>query len=484
MRSIEIDIPRKALYEIGTCIGAIQKLLLKREVNLTAFILNGLDENGRYFEMANEKLEGPQLCAPTTKLVSNLHELVLHATSLTTTTLLLNNTSTGLRYLSLSSNSNINWAVSTKDFSKFANMKQLNLKRCKIGDFIDEFTFPNSLETLDLSGNDIKFVDNVNFPMHLSNLNLSDNGIKCLTTPPLPRSLKSFSVYTEGIQECDLSVNKFGERLQIELLYLGLYHWERLEPSKHYKLPEMLRLLSIISFEFTLHLYPNTLANLYLERCNFSEQDVIDLTCCPKLKFLDFTICDLRDCEFRLPNYLEEVGLFYNETRGFPTEVGGLKCLRKVSFRGCFSKSVIIDFSSTVLELIDFTSSGIEEISLSFPGPTTLLRKLILGGNPLKDFTMEAVGHNNGCSHEKLQEIDLRLIELTEERISELEAEVPASVRLLRVTPNPSKKDVLNAMCGNLFRAETKMEPTVGSCVTRETFYEEVKYPPLFDIGY
>ncbi|KAG5418961.1 hypothetical protein I9W82_003679 [Candida metapsilosis] len=480
MRSIEVNIPTEALYESGTCIEAIQKILIKKKVNLTSFIINGLDKNGHYSNSINEDLPDPQLWVPDAQILSTLQELVLHATSLTTTTPLLNYASTGLRYLSLSSSVCIDWAVSTKDFSKFTNLKQLDLKGCEIEDFVDKLVFPDSLESLDLSGNFIKSVDNAKFPNRLSNLNLSDNEIKSLTAPPFPKSLKSFSVHTGSMQECDLSVSSLGEKLQIKLLYLDSFGSND-KIIRRYKLPEILKLLSVQDTRCTFCSYPHTLTILYVAWCDFTGQDVLDLTCCPKLKHLDFTSCRFMSRELRLPDYLEDVSLVLTDFTEIPPAISRLEYLKELNIMKCFCETMTVNFLSTKLEVIDFSSCSIKKINLFFPGPTTLLRRLSLERNHLKDFTVEAMGHNNRCVHEKLQEIDLRSNKITEETISALKKELPISVKFLWVSI-PWKDDVSNALCGNLFTKKSGMKNITGSCFSRGICYNETPFPPFFDL--
>ncbi|KAG5419031.1 hypothetical protein I9W82_002798 [Candida metapsilosis] len=377
-----------------------------------------LDQNG----MLNEHWH-------PSELPSTLQEMCLHEMEVLSSEQIIQYFPTSLVRLELSYITEIDWSDSDLDFSKFTNMKSLKLKACDIGDYIYSFTFPDSIEEMSIDTNGIRSINEIQFPQKLKRLEVTTQEIEEVINPPFPLSLKELDLSYNRIKKIDITANKFGEPLQIDLLDL------RANKSKlsfsDCKLPDTLRYLSMgdcvqdEAFHFN-----DNFCILKLDSCEFKKLQGV--TFGSKLKSLEISDCKLTHFNANLPESLEEINLSRNELAEVPVQLCYLKNLRTISVESNEIRHVYLNFISSSLEVFNVSSNKIKEIQLAFPESVTNLLSVDLSANRLKRFSMAMIGHNGKTLHSNLYELVLSENEfLLDKDISTLLTQLPKSVQFM-----------------------------------------------------
>ncbi|KAG5416914.1 hypothetical protein I9W82_005644 [Candida metapsilosis] len=368
------------------------------------------------------------------ELPSTLQEIRLDSLELSSSKQILQYFPTSLVKLELIDGADIDWSDSDLDFSKFSNLKTLTLEGCATGDCINSFTFPDSLEEMDLSYNSIEAIDDVKFPKKLKRLVMSGEEIEEICETPFPRSLKELDLSESVLKNVDLVFNKFGEALQIDVLDLrgNSFLW-----LSKCKLPGTLRFLALercIQDE-ALH-FGDNLRVLNLSGCEF--QKLNEVTFGSSLTSLDLRWCKLKHFSMKLPESLEEIDLSGNSFKEVPVQLCNLRNLKIISMSYNNIKSVNLNFTSSALEVFNMNWNKIKEIQLTFPETVTNLKSVDLNANRLTRFSMAMIGHNGKTLHSNLYELVLsENHQLREGDISTLLAQLPKSTQLVWVNSEP-----------------------------------------------
>ena len=331
--------------------------------------------------------------------------------------------------LDLCNGTEIDWSDSDLDFSKFTNMKSLQLQYCEIRDYIYSFAFPSSLEEMKLWDIGISSINEIKFPKRLKRLQVTSEEIEEVINPPFPLSLRELDLSYNRIKKIDVTSNKFGEPLQIDLLDLRFNRSEL--PLSDCKLPDTLRYLFMghcvqdEAFHFN-----DNLCILKLDRCVFKKQQGV--TFGSNLKSLEMVNSRLTHFNVNLPESLEEIDLSRNKLAEVPVQLCYLKNLRKISVERNQIRYVYMNFISSSLEVFKVNCNKIKEIQLTFPESVTNLLLVDLSANRLKRFSMAMIGHNDRTLHNNLYELVLSENEfLLDEDISILLTQLPKSVQFM-----------------------------------------------------
>ncbi|KAG5417874.1 hypothetical protein I9W82_004202 [Candida metapsilosis] len=366
------------------------------------------------------------------ELPSTLQEIRLETMELPSSRQILEYFPSSLVKLELIDGADIDWSDSDLDFSKFVNLKILDFQRCVIGDYINSFTFPDSLEEMNLCENGINSIGDIKFPKNLKKLALVWEGIYEICKPPFPRTLKALDLSGNELKNVDLVFNKFGELLQIDLLDLRR---NDLVLSKC-KLPATLRYLAFNCIQDDAFHFGDNLRVLDLNGCEF--QKLHDVTLGSNLKSLEMMSCGLTHLNMKLPESLEEIDLSGNELSEVPVQLCNLRKLKTINISDNKIKSVKLNFTSSALEVFNMNCNKIKEIQLTFPETVTKLKSIDLSENRLRSFSMAMAGHNGKTLHNNLYELVLsENYQLREGDISTLLAQLPKSTQLVWVNSEP-----------------------------------------------
>ncbi|KAG5419025.1 hypothetical protein I9W82_002792 [Candida metapsilosis] len=320
----------------------------------------------------------------------------------------------------------IDWSDSVLDFSKFSNLKTLALKICNIGNYIDSFTFPHSLDEMNLCHNGINSIDAVKFPKNLKKLALVLEGVYEICKAPFPRSLKELDLTGNELKNVDLVFNKFGELLQIDLLDLTR---NDLVLSKC-KLPDTVRFLAVDCIQDEAFHFGGNLRVLNLSWGEFQKQHEITLG--SSLTSLDLSWCKLKHFSMKLPESLEKIDLSSNGLSEVPAQLCKLRNLKAINISNNKIKSVNLNFTSSALEVFKMNHNKIKELQLTFPEAVTNLKSVDLSANRLRRFSMAMIGHNGKTLHNNLYELVLlENYQLSEGDISTLLAQLRKSTHLV-----------------------------------------------------
>ncbi|KAI5950677.1 hypothetical protein KGF57_004283 [Candida theae] len=137
---------------------------------------------------------------------------------------------------------------------------------------------------------------------------------------------------------------------------------------------------------------------LCFRQCNL-ENMTLKLGC--GLKYLVLSRCNISKFGVDLPGCLEEVDLSHNNLTEFPAQLSSLKRLRLLNIADNRIQNGHIDFQTCSIEALDISCNLIEEIKLTFPGPTKLMY-LALHDNKMKEISNESIG-----SHPRLFKVEL-----------------------------------------------------------------------------
>ncbi|KAG5419617.1 hypothetical protein I9W82_003385 [Candida metapsilosis] len=365
------------------------------------------------------------------ELPSTLQEMCLHEMEVLSSEQIIQYFPTSLVRLELSYITEIDWSDSDLDFSKFTNMKSLKLKACDIGDYIYSFTFPDSIEEMSIDNNGIRSINEIQFPQKLKRLEVTTEEIEEVINPPFPRSLKELDLSYTRIKSIDITSNKFGEPLQIDLLKLGNYKSEL--SLSDCKLPDTLRYLSMSNCvqDEPFH-FGDNLCILKLDSCEFKKQQGV--TFGSNLKSLEISNCGLTHFNMKLPEALQEIDLSCNKLVEVPVQLCYFRNLRNISVESNQIIYVYLIFISSSLEVFNVSSNKITDIQLTFPESVTNLLSVDLSENRLTCFSMAMIGHNDKTLHNNLYELVLsRNMYLSVDDISTLLTQLPKSTQFMGV---------------------------------------------------
>ena len=283
------------------------------------------------------------------------------------------------------------------DLTQFSNLKFLKLSRCGVKNFeANMIQFPESLRTLDLSGNHIRSIDGIAFPKQLLSLNVSFNRIRNIQGDRLPLTLKHITVTPNPIKCIHLLKNEFGEELPIDSLSVntckGPLEGSTMAPNAQNLFFKNLVLLNDCSFS-------DKLVRLRLDDCVFL--DDLRFAAFPRLKYLCIKNCHQLGIE--LPETLEELEL--SQIYAIPPELALLENLRHLRLSGCI-KYPEIEFQSN-LESLELTFRGIKRLDLRFPKGVTNLKHIDLSRSRLESISIECIGCRDGSLHKNLVAVGL-----------------------------------------------------------------------------
>ena len=362
------------------------------------------------------------------ELPSTLQEMRLDSFELSSGKQVLQYFPSSLVKLELIDGGYIDWSDSDLDFSKFLNMKTLTLDGCGIGNNIDGFTFPDSLEELNLSHSYIRYVGDIKFPKKLKKLAFAWGAIEEICEASFPQSLKELDLSKNILKDVDVDLlfNKFGEPLQINLLDL---RGNCVVLSKC-KLPATVRYLALDCIQDEAFHFGDNLRVLNLSGSKFQKPH--EVTFGSSLTSLDLLWCDLKPFSMKLPDSLEEIDLSGNALSEVPVQLCNLRKLKTINISDNKIKSVKLNFTSSSLEVLNISCNKIKEIQLTFPETVTNLKLVDLSENRLKSFSMASIGHNGKTLHNNLYELVLwENHQLLKKDISTLLSRLPESTQLV-----------------------------------------------------
>ncbi|KAG5416916.1 hypothetical protein I9W82_004547 [Candida metapsilosis] len=364
------------------------------------------------------------------ELPSTLQEIRLETTELPSSRQILEYFPSSLVKLELIDGANIDWSDSDLDFSKFMNMKFLELRDCAIGHYINSFTFPDSLEEMNLCENGINSIGYIKFPKKLKRLAMEREEIEEICEASLPQSLKELNLSGNQLKNVDLVFNMFGKPLQIDVLYL-----DDLVLSKC-KLPVTLRYLTLDCIQDEAFHFGDNLHILVLSGSEFQKPHEVAFG--SSLASLDLSWCKLKHFSMKLPESLEEIDLSGNRLSEVPAQLCNLRKLKTINISDNKIKSVKLNFTSSSLEVLNISCNKIKEIQLTFPETVTNLKSVDLSANRLRRFSMAMIGHNGKTLHNNLYELVLlENYQLSEGDISILLARLPRSTQLVWANNGP-----------------------------------------------
>lgn len=366
----------------------------------------------------------------------------------------------GLEFLDLLK-SDFHWTESDLDFTKFLHLKELVLSHNILGPLTKSILFPDSIETLNLNYNMIQTLDDITFPKCMRHLNLTGNMIKRLYGGPLPLTLRTINVSYNALNEIDLLANNDGELLQLDTLRID-HNSDTLLESSICKIPTSLAEFFMygglapksIGRPPAAHSYlsEGELDSLYPQVLLFPNQNI--------LTKLDLQGCGIYNPKIQFPESLEVVNLSRNMFSKIPTSLLGLPNLRVLYMSGNQLDKISVQFTTSSIEVLDFSYNKISKFNLTFPTGETNLRVLKLNDNHLGEFTMNNLGGDKGAKHTKLYEIEL--IDnwpMPENHIKTLISTLPPSTKCLWYENTTHKiwggvefKIVVNELSGNLVK--------------------------------
>lgn len=320
----------------------------------------------------------------------------------------------GLEELDVSYNYLIDWDGSNSNFSRFKELKKLNLRGCDVKG-IERFQFPESLEDLNLLGHELSSIDDLAFLPNLLALNFSSHRLKHVCNPPLPHVLKKLELLCRNIETLDLSRNRDGKPFVIEHLEVGLSERSAAndEVSKTEfqwsKLPHVVRQLFLenccptgsVQFEKDLEV-------LSMVNCDLSKVTGLSFVPNSTLRKLTLSNCELTSLEFELPQLVEEVDLSRNKLSKIPEQLAGLEHLQVLNLsENEIGDEVEFRFEHKSLQVLDLSSNKLKSIQLSFPEGTTKLKIVDLSENQLKNISMSSIGHSGRTQHNTLYSLAL-----------------------------------------------------------------------------
>ncbi|KAG5419032.1 hypothetical protein I9W82_002799 [Candida metapsilosis] len=276
------------------------------------------------------------------------------------------------------------------DLSRFHSLRKLILL-VSFMDYVKETHLPDSVEELYLTCHAFTICE-VKFPERLKSMKLTGvygpRGTRAnLNGVQFPSTLKQVELWNNRIVAIDLSNV---ERLE----KLTLYRTE----FEGLKLPDV----DALSFEYC-EKVPESYcggAEQYLcfRGCNL-EKMKLKLGFC--LKYLVLSNCNLSKFDVDLPDCLEEIDLSHNNLTEFPVQLSNLTNLRLLHVADNRIHNGCIEFQTCSIEALDLSCNSIEEIKLTFPGPTKLMY-LALHGNKIREISDESIG-----SHPRLFHVEL-----------------------------------------------------------------------------
>ncbi|KAG5419629.1 hypothetical protein I9W82_001509 [Candida metapsilosis] len=313
---------------------------------------------------------------------------------------------------------------SNLNFTSYANMKNLSLEYCDIVHYIHSFTFPESLEELDLSGTGIESVDKIKLPRKLKRLVLASNRLQDISNSQIPPSLKELDISGNELKKIQLAYNVFGEPLQIDLLDIRDNKPGLLLSSCEF--PNTLQYLAIEYF-YADRAYKFNLSILKSRKCYWQSQC---LTFGSHLKVINLSSCRLGYLNMVLPQSLEEIDLSRNKLTEIPVLLSYLQNLKLLNLSHNRIFYAHLTLPSQSLEVLNLSNNNMEEIQLTFPKSVTNLRSVDLSGNQLSMFSMGSIGHNGGTLHSNLQELDVSGNKFfTDAVVASLKPKLPKSAR-------------------------------------------------------
>ncbi|KAI5960881.1 hypothetical protein KGF57_001813 [Candida theae] len=305
-------------------------------------------------------------------------------------------------------------------------IKSLNLHSC---------LFSDSIELLKLDDNFVGSVENVHFPKKLKFLSISKNGIEKLCYPDFPISLKELTISMNRIKELDISKNKNGELLNIEVLYfkgnkckVNDLSWSRF--------PQSLIGLTLEDYKFR---HPSYHFGSKLQYLRIMETDLIMLKSLSfgnftTIKYLYLPQCNMRKLDIEIPQTVVELDLSANKIPNFPTELSKLRNLQVLDMSFNDISKLQVEFEYNTIEVLNLRNNDIADIELSFATPVTKLKSLDLSHNLLKHLSMKAIGQTEETRHANLYEIVLSGNDVTsKDNIGPLIDDLPESCQCLWV---------------------------------------------------
>ncbi|KAG5416917.1 hypothetical protein I9W82_004548 [Candida metapsilosis] len=287
----------------------------------------------------------------------------------------------GLESLTLSSNYSMRWE-GVLDLLRFRMLRKVALTMT-IMDSIKTAFFPDSLK--DMSFYEFGCGTNqLSFPKNLICMNLG--GVR-----GLHGTLTDFdkSHFSSSLNQVELWDNR--------IVTIDLSNVERLEKVtlretkfEGLKLPYV----DALSFEYCEKIpesyYGGAEQYLCFSGCNLDSMTLRLGSC---LRYLVVSYCKLSKFDVDLPGCLEEVNFSHNNLTEFPVQLSSLTNLRLLNVADNRIHNGCIDFQTCSIEALDLSCNFIEEIKLTFPGPTQLMY-LALHGNKIREISDESIGNH------------------------------------------------------------------------------------------
>lgn len=294
------------------------------------------------------------------------------------------------------------------------HLVELGLANCNIGNQIDIFQFPASLEKLDLESNSIEQLEYANFPNFTKplELRLARNVIRDLQRMRFPKNTTKLMLCENSINgPVDFSLDMFGEPTQIEWLLLSN---TKIESLADIRLPHTLRILEmdrcrVRNLENVL--FPASLQEINLTGSKIQNINNVTFEEDSRLVHINLThnridADNLR--RLRLPSGTKLLYLGWNRIESIPKDyLLQFTDLRSFSVPSNRLRRVALQVPAST-RMLDFSKNRIKDIKLQFPkGSFTRLGAINLLRNMLTHIDPGMLGHGNGSYHQNLIEIDV-----------------------------------------------------------------------------
>lgn len=397
--SIKIDAPRPKMFVLIQHLDeTLSEFIEEKEFRLKSLVaIQCADSNLLLFATEELALTRCLQITPIEGLSSNLKILYLAGTRMSNTNEIFRHNLSQLTYLNLSVNHDIKWEESNLDFSRYTNLRHLDLGYTGIGQCIDKFIFPDSVETLILDSNELASVLKVSFPRKLKSLDLNNNEIRKLINVAFPDTLEFLNCFYNKIEEVDIA------KTNIKTLYLSCGESDFTYP-KFTSSINSVQFLKLIGYDVAEFQLPDTLIGLELESCKF---DSLNFTPRSSLKYLNVCACPISNINISFPPMLEEININKCDLTGIPPLVGSLQNLKVLRIHSNPMKVATCKFTTTSIEHLSLSTNQIEDVDLQFPeNTTTNLKVVAFNDNKLTKFSMTNIGHEkNGVQHANLREL-------------------------------------------------------------------------------
>ncbi|KAK6455216.1 leucine rich repeat protein [Scheffersomyces xylosifermentans] len=306
-----------------------------------------------------------------------------------------------LQMLNLADN-DIDWQNCNVDFTRFNNLKSLKLSNTRLGPYISMLHFPNSVEALSLEVNQITSIDEIKFPDNLKDLGIGCNEITEISRHPMiPKGIHTIHLTENKLSGYfDLSKNRSGEDLDLEVLYLN---FNKFHDIHLIHVPKKLKILNFDDCKFR-NLenfdFQDSLVELSFSGCDINNLRNINFNK-EKSNLKYFNISQNRIANFDnlgLPNSLEILDVSSNRIANFKKNTSCFASLERLKIVNLSHNNLTnfdIEFHSS-LKVLNLSFNKISNLKLSWvDNASPNLSVLNLSSNQIQSFTPDTIGYDH-----------------------------------------------------------------------------------------